>query len=389
MATTFGVGGSDTNTNLTQNTDVTTTGATTNANSVLNNTATNTTNTTDNTTNNTGSTANQQAAASTSGTQSSQTGSQTSGVNVLANTTAVTSASPTAIAAETGLLNTTTGDATNSATQTDQLVNNILTKAAITFAPNLSANPSSGGYNATSTGLLQGNAEAMATSDAAQAALTYQTTEQGLAQQAASGLIGATTTTQGSSTQSTISNIINSLLSAGTSGTSNVTAGTTNTANAGSSNTISNLLSSVVNNIAQSGSTASTQNQAGTVVQNQNTQQASGGLGTVICTYLLSTGEISRNGWNGDMREFMRYPACHRAAYHKWAVPFVSFMRTHPQHRLTKLVAKVFVARNKKKRWARALVASWTTLVGITSPHCWYVLLEQDLKLFMPRRRSY
>jgi hypothetical protein len=316
-------------------------------------------------------TSNTGATANTSGTNQGTTQNTSTSSNTA--NTSTTSASAAAIAAQQNLYNTAVKNSTDTSS-TDNLVSSILKNAAISFGSTQGANtPSSGIYNSTTQGLLQGNAQAQATADAAGAVLNYQTGQQQLAQSAAGGLINATSTTNSSGTSTTdqiMQSLVNSITSAfGTSSGSATGSNASNTANTGSSNT--NILGNVANAAASQG----------LVVANSNSNSQSEGAKSIICTALMEEGTITKKIWARDTTIFWTYPKLHQIAYLHWAEPAAAFLGAHPKHPLSFLIRKTFVARTQREPWAHALIVVICTIAGLLSKKAWKHLLAEDLGL--------
>lgn len=87
---------------------------------------------------------------------------------------------------------------------TNQIVQNIFQQSATAFAPTAGAAASTGLYNTSTLGLLSDNARAQATAQAASAVLNFQTSQQQIAQNSLTSVLGATgssTTTSKAATQ--------------------------------------------------------------------------------------------------------------------------------------------------------------------------------------------
>lgn len=415
------LGITNTDSSLEQNTSVTksdkSASTSTSDNSVKNDTTTDSTtnnmsqNASTGKTSNTGSTSNTGLTASSGlttndgSTSNESAGSQTTTglLQTTGTTTSTTGSSDASIASAQSLLDQANNNSVDGS-KTSGLVQNILTQAALTFAPNLTKAPTAGIYNATSTGLLQGNAEAQATAQAAGAVLNYQTQQQNLAAQASSNLLQATKTTTGSTTgaQTDSQAILNSLLTSGLStntGSSTNTGAAKNTGNTTSDGTsssdsitssLTNILSNVSNAITQKGNSSNNSSsdsaQAGTVVQNSSstgeTGQVRGGLGlSVVCTELMRQNKMPRALWLATMREFQEYPECGKQAYYRWATPVVAELKAHPDSLVSRLAEKLFVARAKNARWARTVAIILTYAAGLTSIKCLMLLFTVDFKL--------
>lgn len=93
-------------------------------------------------------------------------------------------ASPTALAGLQSTAAQASSNANNATSITQNLVNNIMKQSMIKFAPELAQERSAGMYNTSTMNLLHGNALAQAASDASNAVLNYQTSQQQIANQA-------------------------------------------------------------------------------------------------------------------------------------------------------------------------------------------------------------
>lgn len=131
-------------------------------------------------------------------------------------TTQTTEASPVANGDLQAVIDQANSNATNPAI-TQNIVNNIMRQAQIAFAPTLAAGKAAGVYNDETTGLLANQAVADATSRSAQSVLTYQTSQQQIADEA-SGKLAATNQTTTKSTAPVVPKNIGAALGIGAAG---------------------------------------------------------------------------------------------------------------------------------------------------------------------------
>lgn len=99
-------------------------------------------------------------------------------------------------------------------TKTNSLVSDILTKAAMAFAPNQAVQTGAGLYNSTTNKLLSDFAQGSATAQAASGVLGYQTEQQKIATANAANLAAATETnvTTGNTNAQQVTSFINQIL---------------------------------------------------------------------------------------------------------------------------------------------------------------------------------
>jgi len=284
-----------------------------------------------------GSSSNQQV----SGQTTNQSESQKSDSATTSNQTQATSVSDETLKAIRSNLSLAQANATDP-TKTKDLVSNILQQAAMTFAPTLSNAVGAGLnlYTSPTLDMLKGFSEAQATTQAAKTVLDYETAQQTLAQQGAGQLIDATKmiTTAGS-----------------TSSTSNAL-----------TNVLSTVMSSLFANSAnqQDLLTANQGTQTGHSEQNQSSNQSGSSGLSVVCTELERQGKLSEEELLDSRRRFKGYWHVSRKAYYTWAVPATQHMQKYPDGKLSKFLLRVMAARTKRKFWAVAGVAVFTTMVG-------------------------
>lgn len=245
---------------------------------------------------------------------------------------------------------------------TDLIVQNIIQKTAQEFAPIAAQTNQAGIYNSTTNKLLQDNAAATATQQAASTVLGYQQGEETRGDNLTQQLLNALKITQTSGTSGTTGKTSGTTAGANTGTTNSTTTGiSTNaqgtTGGSNESDVLTNLLASITNVFSNNSSQTS---------GSSNSTNEKGGLSvSIICTELHMQGKMSREDWAAGMREFNSYPNIQRESYYFWAIPFTSYITRRPCSLITKIATKVFCARAKHKFWARSLVAGVTLVAGI------------------------
>lgn len=106
-------------------------------------------------------------------------------------TTQTQQADPEAVSATRGIAAQATANANNAETLTKDVVDNIIRKNAIAFAPVIAAQKTAGMYNTTALKQLAGESQAAATAEASKAVLDYRSQQLGIAQNANAALLNA------------------------------------------------------------------------------------------------------------------------------------------------------------------------------------------------------
>lgn len=331
--------------------------------------------------------------ATSKGTTTEQQASKTQGFqNLQELTDTTTTASKEAIAAARGNLNTATSGVASYKSDTLDVVNNIIQKAAVGFGQTRAQQNSSGLYNSTSNTLLTGFAAGQAASDAAATVLNYKTSEQQLAEAASGQLIDATRTTTGTNTQagttgsattstgSTTSSQVGTTDTFGlnnnatTSGSETNTAqqatggSSTNTHNTGSTNTQSlsdtvNAITSLITKIGHStGESSSTKESANLGI-------------SVICTELHRQGKMS-SSLRFKSHQLRKYPDWGMTGYHLWATPVVRHLRKYPDGHLCILFETLFHSRANGNYFANKAIEVPSLLCGL------YLLSKEQIRRF-------
>lgn len=109
-------------------------------------------------------------------------------------TTTTSSSSPAATSNNQAIFNQALGNS-NDTSATDAIVQNIMNKAAIAFAPVVGQQNTAGLYNTSTLQLLAGQASGEATAQSAQAVLNYKTSQEQIAAQAANSIANSNRTT--------------------------------------------------------------------------------------------------------------------------------------------------------------------------------------------------
>jgi hypothetical protein len=290
---------------------------------------------------------------------------QTTGSN---NSVTTTGSSQEAINEAKANLATARGNYDNAEVNTQPIVDNIIRKAAIDFAPARVAQNKAGLYNTSTLQSLQAESEGAAASDAAAVVLNYKTSQQQLASQISGQLLDATKT---SSTAGTTSS--------GTSGTS-----TSNTDGTNSQAGFSNTQSATAGTTVGSGTTVGTQNEddqvnsivkmLSTTVSDSKTQTEgnsqtegvkAGASWSIICTELTRQNKLTARERLANYKTFASYPKWGIAGYYVWATPVVAHIHNHPFGRLAAVLTKVFKARARGNKFANFTIELPSAVCGL------------------------
>lgn len=283
-----------------------------------------------------GATDTSQSQVSNTGTTQNQSTSQ----NTSTTQTTAASASDAALKAITSNIGLAQSNATDSSKTTD-LVSNILTQAAMTFAPTKTLATGAGVYNSPTLSMLSDFAKGSATAQAAGAVLNYTTAQQGLAEGAASDLAKttATTTAAAGSTSSQVSQLLSSVMQSLFSNTAQ--------------NTSQDLLT------ANQGTSTGHQDQTTT-----SSQQGSSGI-SIVCTELMKQGKLDKKLWVENSRQFQKYSQLSKDSYYFWARPAVKYLQEHSDSKLSRALGSVMLARCNGKWYGIAVVNTITFFSGL------------------------
>lgn len=291
-----------------------------------------------------GATDTSQSQVSDTSTTQNQTTAQKTAQSTTGTQSTTASASDAALKAITSNIGLAQSNATDSSKTTD-LVSNILTQAAMTFAPTKTLATAAGVYNSPTLSMLSSFAQGSATAQSANAVLSYETAQQGLAEGASSDLAKATATTvaanssTGDSTSTQVSQLLSSVMQSLFGNTAQ--------------NTSQNLLT------ANQGTSTGHQDQTTT-----SSQQGSSGI-SIVCTELMKQGKLDKKLWVENSRKFQKYSKLSKDSYYFWARPAVKYLQEHSDSKLSRALGSVMLARCNGKWYGIAVVNIVTFFSGL------------------------
>jgi hypothetical protein len=309
-------------------------------------------------------------ASNTAANQRQQTGSSgasnqvTTGSN---NSVTTTGSSQEAINEAKTNLSQARGNYDNAEVNTQPIVDNIIRKAAINFAPVRVGENKAGLYNSSTLQGLQAESEGAAAADASAVVLNYKTQQQQLATQISGQLLDATKTssTSGTSTSGTAG----TNTSAGFSNSQGETAGTTT----GSGTTVGTQNEDdEVNSLVRLLSSTVADNKSSTEGNSQTEKGEVDASISIICTELARQCKLTRAEKVANFQKFSSYPAWGIAGYYLWATPVVTHIRRYPNGRLVSFATKVFKARAAGSRLVNFCVELLSATCGL------YLLLTRS-----------
>ncbi len=279
--------------------------------------------------NNSASTQVQSETDTVSGTQSTShtyqdilTGSETTSHNVSSNVIANT-ADPGVIASLKALAQTAI-DNSNDPSKTTGLLSNILQQAGDAMTAIFGQQKQAGVYNSSATAALNNDVISRAAATAAQAVLGYQTTEQGIASDALSKLLAATSVQTQTGEQTGYSSTKGEQI-------------TDSTTNMGS--LTQTQVKDSANTYTQGASSGTSSN-----TSQQTSQQSSGGL-SIVCTWMMKHELLSRRKYYLSMVDFIKKPWYVHRGYLVVAAAMIRELERDSNSFVSRLILAVFRAR--------------------------------------------